>query len=68
MRVRQVWFGFDSGNEKDKILDALMNLEAGGSTAGAEGIKLAYDVAKKTLLSQATIVLFWQRTEILMLV
>jgi len=41
-----------------------MNLEAGGSTAGAEGIKLAYDVAKKTLLSQATIVLFWQRTEI----
>jgi len=38
------------GNEKDKILDALMNLEAGGSTAGAEGIKLAYDVAKKNFI------------------
>jgi len=45
-----------------------MNLEAGGSTAGAEGIKLAYDVAKKNFIKSATIVLFWQRTEILMLV
>jgi len=27
-----------------------MNLEAGGSTAGAEGIKLAYDVAKKNFI------------------
>ncbi|WP_265447754.1 vWA domain-containing protein [Acetivibrio straminisolvens] len=38
------------GSEKDKILDALMELEAGGSTAGAEGIKLAYDIAKKNFI------------------
>ncbi|MEB3342118.1 von Willebrand factor type A domain-containing protein [Okeania sp.] len=35
------------GNEKDKILAAINNLEAGGSTAGGEGIKLAYDLAKR---------------------
>ncbi len=36
-----------SGDEKRKILDALDKLEAGGSTAGGAGIKLAYEVAKK---------------------
>lgn len=36
--------------EKKKILAALDNLNAGGSTAGGAGIKLAYDVAKKNLL------------------
>lgn len=35
------------GDEKEKILAALDSLEAGGSTAGAEGIGLAYEVAKK---------------------
>lgn len=35
------------GNEKDKILSALESLEAGGSTAGAEGVQKAYDLAKK---------------------
>lgn len=35
-----------SGNEKDKIMAALDRLEAGGSTAGGAGIKLAYQVAK----------------------
>lgn len=35
------------GNEKDKIIAAINNLEAGGSTAGGEGIKLAYDLAKR---------------------
>ena len=34
------------GTEKDKILAAIENLEAGGSTAGGAGIKLAYQVAK----------------------
>ncbi|NES81323.1 MAG: VWA domain-containing protein [Moorea sp. SIO2B7] len=34
------------GNEKDKILDAIGRLQAGGSTAGRQGIKLAYEVAK----------------------
>jgi Ca-activated chloride channel family protein len=35
------------GDQKDKILDALLGLEAGGSTAGGEGIRLAYDVARE---------------------
>lgn len=36
-----------SGAEKKKIIDALDRLEAGGSTAGGAGIKLAYAVAHK---------------------
>lgn len=36
-----------SGAEKKKIMEALDNLEAGGSTAGGAGIKLAYAVAKE---------------------
>src|SRR5258705_8124566 len=31
------------GDQKDKILDAIDRLEAGGSTAGGEGVRLAYD-------------------------
>ncbi len=38
------------GNEKGRILRALYNLRAGGSTAGGAGIKLAYQLARKTLL------------------
>jgi Ca-activated chloride channel homolog len=33
------------GDQKDKILDAIERLEAGGSTAGGEGIRRAYDEA-----------------------
>src|SRR5207249_3499448 len=33
------------GGEKDRIMDALAGLEAGGSTAGGEGIRLAYRIA-----------------------
>src|SRR5258705_1675685 len=33
------------GDQKDKILDAIDRLEAGGSTAGGEGIRRAYDEA-----------------------
>ncbi|MDQ3282811.1 MAG: VWA domain-containing protein [Acidobacteriota bacterium] len=36
-----------TGSEKGRILAAIDDLQAGGSTAGAEGIVLAYDVAKK---------------------
>lgn len=36
-----------SGAEKEKILEAIGNLEAGGSTAGGAGIRLAYAVAKE---------------------
>ncbi len=35
------------GNEKAKIIDALESLSAGGSTAGGEGILLAYKTAKE---------------------
>lgn len=34
------------GNHKEKITMALDNLQAGGSTAGGEGIRLAYQIAK----------------------
>ncbi len=33
------------GGEKDRILTAIENLQAGGSTAGGAGIRLAYEVA-----------------------
>ena len=39
-----------SGNEKDKINEALENLDAGGSTAGGEGIKLAYKIAEENFI------------------
>lgn len=35
------------GSEKRTILDALERLEAGGSTAGGAGIRLAYKIAKQ---------------------
>ena len=36
-----------SGADKETILEALSRLEAGGSTAGGTGLRLAYDVARK---------------------
>jgi Ca-activated chloride channel family protein len=36
-----------SGNERGKILKALDGLEAGGSTNGGDGIRLAYQVAEQ---------------------
>jgi Ca-activated chloride channel family protein len=33
------------GSRKEEILDAIENLEAGGSTAGGAGLRLAYEVA-----------------------
>jgi len=39
-----------SGADKARILDALDRLDAGGSTAGAEGIELAYEVAKRNFI------------------
>lgn len=35
------------GDEKERILEALDRLEAGGSTAGSKGIERAYEIAKK---------------------
>ena len=39
-----------SGSEKRKILRAIENLEAGGSTHGSAGIKLAYEVAQDNIV------------------
>ena len=39
-----------SGAHKDRILDALEQLQAGGSTAGGAGILLAYKTAKENFL------------------
>lgn len=39
-----------SGSNKQKIREALENLTAGGSTAGGDGIKLAYKIANKNLI------------------
>ncbi len=36
-----------AGNEKRKILAAINNLQAGGSTAGGAGLRMAYDLAKQ---------------------
>ena len=40
------------GNQKEKILNALNNLNAGGSTAGGAGIKLAYNVAAENFIKE----------------
>jgi Ca-activated chloride channel family protein len=40
-----------SGSNKEKILSAIDRLEAGGSTAGGEGIQLAYKTAKEHFLA-----------------
>lgn len=39
-----------SGVDKQKIIDALENLQAGGSTAGGAGIQLAYKIAEKNFV------------------
>jgi Ca-activated chloride channel family protein len=41
-----------SGKEKDKINEALQNLQAGGSTAGGAGIELAYKIAKENFMKE----------------
>jgi len=41
-----------SGNNKTKIKEAINALEAGGSTAGGEGIKLAYKIAKENFMKE----------------
>ncbi|MFT3737640.1 MAG: DUF3520 domain-containing protein [Breznakibacter sp.] len=38
------------GNQKQRILDAIDRLSAGGSTAGGEGLKLAYKVAAENFI------------------
>lgn len=38
------------GNQKQKIIDALDRLQAGGSTAGGQGLKLAYKIANENFI------------------
>ncbi len=40
------------GSDKGTILSAIQALEAGGTTAGGAGIKLAYDVARQNFLDR----------------
>jgi Ca-activated chloride channel family protein len=40
------------GNRKNEILSALANLEAGGSTAGGEGLRLAYATASEYFIKE----------------
>lgn len=42
-----------SGDKKEKILEAITKLEAGGSTAGGEGIELAYAIARENYSERA---------------
>ena len=39
------------GNKKEAIISSIERLEAGGSTAGGEGINLAYAIAKQNFIS-----------------
>ncbi|HOO77491.1 MAG TPA: VWA domain-containing protein [bacterium] len=39
-----------AGDKKERILDAIDQLDAGGSTAGGEGIKLAYRTARDNFI------------------
>jgi Ca-activated chloride channel family protein len=41
-----------AGNKKETIKNAIDNLEAGGSTAGGAGIKLAYRIATENLMKK----------------
>ena len=41
-----------NGTDKVKIKEAIENLNAGGSTAGGEGIKLAYKIAKENFIKE----------------
>jgi Ca-activated chloride channel homolog len=40
-----------TGNQKEKILNSLNQLQAGGSTAGGEGLILAYKIAQANFIS-----------------
>jgi Ca-activated chloride channel family protein len=47
------------GNEKSKILEAIEALSAGGSTAGGEGILLAYRIAHENFLPTGNNRIVW---------
>jgi Ca-activated chloride channel family protein len=40
----------DPTSSRDQVVEAVKRLRAGGSTAGAQGIRLAYDVARRSMV------------------
>lgn len=48
-----------TGKDKIKIINALDKLEAGGSTAGGEGMKLAYKIAEENFISDGNNRVIW---------
>ena len=48
-----------SAADKERILDAIEQLEAGGSTAGGAGIRLAYDVARQNHMPEGNNRVIW---------
>ena len=46
-------------SNKERILDAIGQLEAGGSTAGGAGIRLAYDVARQNFMPEGNNRVIW---------
>ena len=52
------------GDETMKIVSAIEDLSAGGSTAGSAGIKKAYEIAEKYFIKGGITGLFLLRTEI----
>jgi Ca-activated chloride channel family protein len=48
-----------TASHRERILDAIDQLEAGGSTAGGAGIRLAYDVAKQNFLPDGNNRVIW---------
>lgn len=49
--IDQVVLEGADGNQQEEILEAINNLYAGGSTAGADGINTAYKIAEKYFIS-----------------
>ena len=50
----QVWLSPTSGNEKEKILKSIEELEAAGDTPGESAIRVAYQVAKSKFIKGGT--------------
>jgi Ca-activated chloride channel family protein len=50
----QVWLSPTSGNEKEKILKSIEELEAAGDTPGESAIRVAYQLAKSKFIKGGT--------------
>lgn len=48
-----IWLPPTPGNEKEKILASIANIEAGGATAGSNGIQLAYELIEANPIPNA---------------